>query len=778
MPADLTITAINPPPAIVGGCPTSISVEVKNVGDAPMWGVFHVCLSISSDPEAHDARFVDDLTVSIPEHDPLYPEDGFFSLFHTTMVRVVFDDVAFPCASPVWVRAVADCKLEVANSPRSAPELTVGPLQVDLTVPWLWTEILRVGTRDSAGSITWTPRVCSATTLVAEVAVTNRGCGRAAGSRGELYMIDGGGNQTIIGGFGVPSLAGGGQRRLMVTGPIPALPPGPQNFVLRACADIMGAVPVQCDLFHICSPDVPFYVGGGVGAPIVTVGVDSPIRPGQRPSVTWSIMNDCSDLADVTAGIEFAGVELYKSQPITVALLSSAGEQSQTVPRLLPVSAPAIANGLFMFGTKPLDLVLEATGPDKNLGPFTAQAPLTVIPEAMAGWWSWSAPAAGAVFPWKSPYTVSGTLTNRGSAGVTPTSISLREHDQRDSSTASDVTRNFSGSLVALVPGGSTGASWPTISPAYRWFETATMFPSGPYSVLYDYTVEFFAQDEFGNPYGPISSSMVTVVVRVEERKIAAATTCFINQIAAVALAALGAIALAGYITAVSAPVWFGLAGVAFAIAAAARLIAIDPPVPDFSYRERVSIAAEQLPDELRDLPRDLMPLRSMFELGSRLVTAATAMSAIEGKMIAAHLDGDMEAFDQQRSDFEEALAVVTRTGSALPPSGIESLRGFARLEIDREAIGRVLEEWRRDGMPAEVRERWPMESLPPEAVELFNSVPPEWVEPIREPEEVFEQAIAALISLAREAETAANRTHEGLSYSRRLPPSETAAES
>jgi hypothetical protein len=765
MPSDLTVAAINPPPTIIGGCPTTISVDIKNIGDAPAWGQFHVCLVISADPEWHSVDVAYDRTVSIPESDPLYPEDDFFAFFHTTRITVVFDDVAFPCASPVWIRAIADCKSEIANNTQpSAPELTRGPLQCDLTVPWLWTKILRVGTQDSAGSITWTSAVCSATTLVAEVSVTNRGCGPAGSTKGEVYMLDAGGNQTVIGGFAIPTLNGGVERRVMVPGPLPPLAGGPQNFVLRACADITGSVPIQCDRLHVCSPDVPFFVGGGTGSPIVTVAVDTPVRPGQRPSVTWNIQNDCSDLADVTATIEFAGTELYKSQPVVVGLLSTAGEQSRTVPTALPLPAPAIANGLFTIGTKPIDLSLEATGPDKNQGPFTAQAPLTVIPEAMAGWWSWTAPTSGAVFAWKSPYTVSGTWSNLGSATITPTSLTLREHDQRDSMAASDVTRSFTGSLVALTPGGSIGASWPMVSPLYRWFETATMFPGGPYSVLYDYTIDFFAQDEFGNAYGLLTSSLITVIVRVSEVKIAAATTCFINQIAAIALAALGVIALAGYITAVTAPIWFGLAGVAFSIAAASRIIANDPPVPDFSYRERVPIAPEPLPDELRNLPRALMPLRSVFELGNRMVAAVMALSAIEGKMIAARLDGDREAFEQQRSSFEEALAVVARTSSTLPTSGIESLRGLSSLEFDAEAIGRALEEWRRGRMPEEVRERWPMDSLPPEAVELFNTVPAEWVEPLRDPNALFEQAITALISLAREAEAAARRTQEQLS--------------
>ena len=49
-----------------------------------------------------------------------------------------------------------------------------------------------------------------------------------------------------------------------------------------------------------------------------------------------------------------------------------------------------------------------------------------------------------------------------------------------------------------------------------------------------------------------------------------------------------------------------------------------------FSYREEVSIAPEPLPDELRDLPRELVPLRTLIELGSRLVAAVTALPAIE----------------------------------------------------------------------------------------------------------------------------------------------------
>jgi hypothetical protein len=765
MPSDLTVAAISPPLTLVGGCPATVSVEIKNVGDAPAWGQLHVCLLISADPEWHSIDVAYDRTVTIPEYDPLYPEDDLFAILHTTRITVVFDEVGFPCASPVWIRAVADCKSEIANNTASAPELTMGPLPCDLTVPWLWTKILRVGTQDTAGAITWTSAVCSAMTLVAEVSVTNRGCGTAAGSKGELSMIDAAGHQTVIGPFTVPPLSGGKEGRVMVTGLLPPLAAGPQNFVLRACADITGSVPIQCDRLHLCSPDVPFFVGGGTGSPIVTVAVDTPVRPGQRPSVTWNIQNDCSDLVDVTATVEFAGTALYKGHPVLVGLLSTAGEQSTTVPSALPVPAPAIANGLFTIGTKPIDLILEASGPDKNQGPFTAQAPLTVVPEAMASWWSWTAPTSGAVFAWKSPYTVSGTWTNLGIATVTPTSLTLREHDQRDTTGTSDVTRNFTGSLVALTPRGAVGASWPTISPMFKWFETATMFPSGPYSVLYDYTVDFFAQDEYGNAYGVLTSSMITVLVRVQEYKIAAALVCSVHQVAAIFFAAMaiGSAATGTPWGGLAAAAWGFMAAAAFAIAAASRLIAIDPPVPDFSYRERVPIAPERLLDELGDLPRALMPLRSVFELGNRLVAAVTALSEIEGKLIAAQLDGDREAFEQQRASFDEALAVVARTGSMLPTSGIESLRGLASLELDADAIDRVLEEWRRGGMPKELRERWPMESLPPEAVELFNTVPAEWVEPLRDPNALFEQAINALVTLAREAEAAARRRQEQL---------------
>ena len=760
MPSDLTVTAVHTPPTIVGGCLTTISVNVVNIESSPVWGRFQVCLRISTDPEFNAVDFELDRTVIIPENDPLIQGNP------PIPVTVVFDDVAFPCASQVWMRAIADCKFEVVNNIRSVPDLAVGPFQPDLTVPWLWTEILRVGTQDSAGSITWTPVVCAATTLVVDVAVTNRGCGPAAGSKGEVYMIDAAGNQIVIGAFGVPSLSGGQRHQVLVAGPLPALPPGtPPNFVLRACADISGAVSGQCDLLHICSPDVPFFVGGGIGAPMVAVAVDNPVRPGERPSVTWSIQNDCSDLVDVTASIEFAGSELYKSQPIALGLQSIASEQNQTVPRALPVPAQALAAGLFAVGTKPIDLVLEATGPDRNRGPFRAQAPLTVIPEVMTGWWTWSAPAPGAGFPWSSPYTVSGTWTNNGSAAVTPTSLSLREHDRRDGTAASDVSRNFSGSLLALVPGGTIGSSWPMIEPMFKWFESASMAPVGPFSVSYDYTIDFFAQDEFSNPYGPFSSSMLTVTVNVDPVKIAAASVCFEFQLAAIALAAAGIALLAGWIIGtIGAGVLFGLASVAFGIASAARIIAVDPPAPDFSYREEVPIAPEPLPDELRDLPEDLVPLRTIMELGSRLVAAVTALPAIEGKLIGARIDRDRDAVQLQRSAFEEAIAVIARTNSALPASGSEFLRLLESLEIDAEAINRALDEWRRSGMPAEVRERWPMESLPPEAVELLNTVPAEWVEPLADLEALFERAVTALISLASEAETAARRTQGELS--------------
>ena len=98
MASDLIVAAIHIPPTVVAGCPTSILVDIKNVGSDAAPLPFQVCLEISvwveGRPNLH--RVV-----------VLRKIEG--DLQPGAMIQALFKNVRFPCAPKAFVTATADC---------------------------------------------------------------------------------------------------------------------------------------------------------------------------------------------------------------------------------------------------------------------------------------------------------------------------------------------------------------------------------------------------------------------------------------------------------------------------------------------------------------------------------------------------------------------------------------------------------------------------------------------------------------------------------------------
>src|SRR5436190_6244888 len=147
MPSDLVVDDIILPPTVTAPCPTSVVVVVRNQGTDPAPYPFAVCLQIAKGGEERfRPEFVQQLERT--ERSP--------ALFPGQTVSVPFE-ISFPCLSPVWVMAEADCTRMVHGNLRTNPGMTVYVPSV-VPVPWLFTE-LRVGLQEASGAITWDPPV-------------------------------------------------------------------------------------------------------------------------------------------------------------------------------------------------------------------------------------------------------------------------------------------------------------------------------------------------------------------------------------------------------------------------------------------------------------------------------------------------------------------------------------------------------------------------------------------------------------------------------------------
>ena len=555
-------------------------------------------------------------------------------------------------------------------------------------------------------------------TLVVETQIANQGCAAAGASTTSLELMDGSGQLLATKNVSAPSITAGASALVSFTITLPASVAGNQ-VTIRTCADSTGSLS-QCDTLHACA-EIPLPLPATTGQPKLTFVVNGDIFPGEPVSITWKIKNFCSDLVRVIAKVSFLGNPLYTSSLLPIGLQDEIGEDNQPV-----VPTSAVINNFYKIGSKPLQLEVLAIGNDP--GPYKVNASLVVKPEPVSGaMWAFTAPLVGTpgTSPWKRPYTVTGRLSNPAHTAMTPVSLVLNEVDTSTSPATPTSAIVASPPVSTIVPGALGTASWPGIVQSWGWLTPGIWTPTaGPTTKIFGYSVSFDLQDTFGNPYPTQTSATVSEIVSVSAGKLAAAVTATVSQAVAVGFAIAGFLALAGIYTGVAAPFLFGAAALAQAAAFGFAAVANDPPAADFLYRETVLVTPLALPKQLDVRPA---PLVSMFDLVVRILAAAEALPKIEGKLIGAAIDNQVDALRLQLATHEEVRRALTLAADHLPAATEEAIAGMRGdpLFVPLFAVSplrKVLASWRRRGVPADLRSRWQAEQLPAELLSELGS--------------------------------------------------------
>jgi hypothetical protein len=715
MPCDLVVDAIILPSTVSAPCPTPVEVRVRNLGPDPASYPISVCLWVLATEETPLGP-VRPRLIEGAEGQSLAPNQTASAMFNVT----------FPCQTQSWLRAEADCHRHRLGMPpyfpvpgnlATNPSMTI-PVMAIALVPWLFTE-LRVGLQDTSGAITFDPaQLCANQNVVVDVTVANRGCGAAGPSETELTIAAPAPQGPVASvrwptGLLTPGATASFRNVLAVPAPAPA------QLTFRACADVGGVVAGQCNTSGLCrATTIP--VSSGAGSPLLTLVADAPVRPGETPSVTWEVRNDCSDLGSITAEVSFAGTRLHPPPvPIPIAPLASHRESNQ------PLTVPATANALWLIGSRQLDLRVTGTG--ANSGPFNASGQLQVIGEPVApSWWSW--PSASFTVPWTRGgvgFSVLGTLTNRSTfASMTPSAVDVNEHLSTDPDASNDVLRPADttpfpsiGPITGAAPAVATLGLQGLLSKTWEWIHPVTFAISGPLSQTWEYTAVFTLVDQFGNRYPAQTSPTLSVTVSVSAIKVAFQGLALTELILAGAALAAAAVALrAGNPIAAGSLAVAGSALWGLAIWHVAR--ANDPPVPDFQYDEPVNVVPAAFPFDRETAPESLLLLFAVIDLVERTRAAYAAMVKIHAKILGAHVDSATQALQAQRSAYEQALTVLRAATEQLPNAA-----GGAAAAIDRdpffdpERLTEEAEGLRRAAPSAELEDAWRDAGLPDEAL-------------------------------------------------------------
>jgi hypothetical protein len=706
LPPDLTVDAIQFPPAVSALCPTPIVVVVRNIGSHPAPSPFEVCLAVAAGAEEPFA----------PQYRRI-ARGGDGGVLGPGQTVVVTFEVMFPCRTQSWVTVETDCSRLVPGNLRTRPRLAIPIAPIGL-VPWLFTD-MRIGLQDASGAIIWDPpQTCANRSVVIQVTVTNRGCADTVPSVTELTVND---PQTQVAAVSWPTpvLTPGAMATFLHSLQVPS--PAPSQLRFEACADKGRVVTGQCDTSGMCrTATLPVSTRG---SPLLTFAVDPTVdTPGSAPKISWELKNDCFDLGSITAEVRdhLSGGVLYRTlSPIPVPPFGSAGEyrKQTTVPA-------SVASSFWATGVvRPLELRITGTGADG--GPFSTTANFQVIiePGFMNFFWR-TGPTSfgpGLEASWKRPYSVIGDLLQGTRTSVTPTAITIREHlfDAPDAS--ADVVRSVDSPLTAIGPRGSAPHGLFGLVKDWIWIDPVTFDRIGPTQRLYVYTATFMVQDEFGNAYPEQTTTPrdLTVGVFVSGTKLAdqqAARGCM--QAAVILIATIIGAVLGGF------ALW--------AQAIRHKAWADDPPAPDFDYQDRVTVTPRTFGFDRADASPAMTALFTLIEVLERIGAAEEAMGLIHAKILGAHVDRAVEALQMQAEDYRSALAVLSAAAEQVPPTVANAVGAMGEDErFDPRAVTDAWEAWRRGESRAEVEEAWREAELPEEALrdlaeraERFESLP------------------------------------------------------
>lgn len=696
MPPDLSVVSVKPPSPLWAPCPVPVLVEVKNIGaDPPARTPYDVTIFL----------FGGEVPINVFREIVRTPEDQQLSPGRSIVVPV---QVRFPCRSPVMLRAEVDQQHQVPNNQHSASYMDVMGLS-PIPVPWL-TTTLRVGIRDSRGVTSFDPNAfCPGKDVVADVSIENEGCVTSKAITTEVALEDAQAAPVTLASqtYSVPALARGASHATSFSFATPSSVAGTSGaLAVRVRADVYAANPDQCDRAQLNARVVKPFAAGGPPQVLLSVVGAEPIRPGEVPDLYWRVRNDCAEIGTADIKILFGApaTELYRTSvaiPLSSTVEEEAGPSRVTIPT-------AIASTFWQVGTKTIEMEVTGDGPD--LGPYRDSAPLNVIPEPIdATWWAWDT-AFPATAPgeftgsWKSTYVVSGSISNRGLANMTVSTLSVLEHPTDVSGVAEDQTvspiRGTVGSLVP--PGGSVAAAW-SLFHNWQWLLKGTDFEAGPRNRTFSYVASFSLTDEYGNKYPTIASPEAGAFVSVSVIKLN-----WLDLGDEFLFLGLASLVVAAGFAEVGGYAWIAAAIIAAAAMAIIILAtfylyrAYDPPIPDFREREPAHVDPQAWtisePEDER-----LHPLHTLALLVTRAASAQVRAVREKDRAWAAYLDRAEPRLTHYRDNAQDELETLRRLVNATTAAVDEARETFDQLinEVDavptldelREMSGRFVDE-------------------------------------------------------------------------------------
>jgi len=428
-----------------------------------------------------------------------------------------------------------------------------------------------------------------------------------------------------------------------------------------------------------------------------TAHPDGTIKPGQRISFSWAVYDWVTALSvdgSLRESPRYASSEItlfYQGNPIF--------GPSRQHSAVVPVTAD-VAHDFYQIGATD-HVTAELSAPPGGAA-VTASFYLFVVADNAPSW-EWGELAAR--FRWnRDHYTPTGILHNNSDYGTLSFMPVLRQIDFGAGGETPLPPVSYTpsgGGGFTILPHGTANVPFPTIQQTWPWFDRATLFPFGPYSRGFGYSVDVTGTDQFGNRYSATSETR-RVFVAVEDVKTVEEGLALTAQLAAILFGLIG--------------LYYPLALIAAAgLETAAQLAvtaALDPPEPDPDYLTRVpgqsTKAANSSPSAL------------LADLILQIAQTPQTLSAIEAKIMGAKENNSAEGLALQQKSYIDAIRKMNdaaqQLGKALP-AALEELH--ARPEVNDKNMQRARETFAK-GVPDDILNAMRSAKLSKEAEIMF----------------------------------------------------------
>jgi hypothetical protein len=379
---------------------------------------------------------------------------------------------------------------------------------------------------------------------------------------------------------------------------------------------------------------------------------------------------------------EDGGYLPYTSTTST-GLTADIGSLDAVIQPPAPSSGPGIR--LYKIGLHNLEVEVTTNGTDS--GPYTDSFPLYIFPELVdSSWWSWNSPISSFA-DWKQDYVLSGTCTNRSLWSGMQFILELQE--QQDSG-AFD-TNSVISSPHLEIQESSPVLQFPSISQQWEWLEPGVWVQKGVLSHDFNYTVDMYLLDDYGNQYLPVESSEAEVGVNVSSKKLGLATGALAAFLAATVLTIV-----AGFFP------WVGIAAAAAGIAASVLgAQALDPRPPSPRFLEVVEPASYVLPKHIRS-SKDRPEAAEFFLILFDMLACLEALVEVEARFRGAQESKSATGIKLQRttyrrivqklmSQLRSLIDAADTSSNAIVGSGVFSDKSFKQLIIDQRKLSHAL---------------------------------------------------------------------------------------